>query len=132
MIIYSTMVNWQKMKIKVKNISSANEQLSVSGKNRESMLFRSSKMYTHYHWNKKRYHQIFSVFTTLQISMPHVSWRESYGQSYCMEVWVGKLESTSWKRWLIIHAELYFLSQILDQNKISLQFLHCSSTAFYK
>ena len=34
MIINSTMVNWQKMKIAVNNISSANQQLPVSGKDR--------------------------------------------------------------------------------------------------
>ena len=30
-IIYSTILNWQKMKMKMKKISSANQQLSASG-----------------------------------------------------------------------------------------------------
>ena len=46
-IIYSKMVNWQKMKIKLKNISSENQQ--ISGKDRAINAFESSKMYTRYH-----------------------------------------------------------------------------------
>ena len=37
------MVNWQKIKIKLKNISSANQQLSVSGKDRGINAFQIIK-----------------------------------------------------------------------------------------
>ena len=37
-----------------------------------------------------------------------------------MEVWVGTLETTPLKTWLIIYTELYFLLEKLDQNKINL------------
>ena len=43
MIRYSTMVNWLRMKIKVNNISSVNQHLSVSGKDRGINAFQIIK-----------------------------------------------------------------------------------------
>ena len=73
MIIYSKMVKWQKMKIKVKNILSANQQLSVYENDRGINAFQIIKNV--YPLPLKSNHQIFLIFTSLQIFMPRASWR---------------------------------------------------------
>ena len=63
--------------------SSANQQLSVSGRDRRINAFQIIKNV--YPLPLKSNHQIFSIFAALQIFVPCLSWRSSYGQSYCME-----------------------------------------------
>ena len=62
MKIYSAMVNWQKMKMKMKNISSANQQLSALGNATGTNVFQIIKNV--YLLLLKANHQIISNLTT--------------------------------------------------------------------
>ena len=89
------MVNWKKMKMKMKNISSANQQLSVSGKTTGINAFQSIKNV--YPLSLKENHQIFPILTTCHFFFTWEPFfcRETHDQSYCMEIWAGMLESIS-------------------------------------
>ena len=65
MNIYSTIFNWQKMKIKKKKISSANLQLPASGNATEISAFEIFKYV--YPLPLKANHQIFSILTVCQV-----------------------------------------------------------------
>ena len=58
--------------VKVKNILSANQQLSVSENDRGINAFQIIKNVCPL--PLKSNHQMFSIFTTLQIFIPHASW----------------------------------------------------------
>ena len=130
--IYSTMFNWQKTKMKMKKISSANQQLSAFGNATGINAFKIIKNV--YPLPLKANHQIFSILTTCQIFFSYLGTRlleivlrskllygnmSRYAGINITENMVDN-RSLSINETTNFQAELYFHLKKLDQNKINL------------
>ena len=129
MIIYSSMVNWQKMKMRKRVYHQQINSYQSLGKLLESTIFRLSKMCIES--KSSDIHNPYYMSVSF-LTWERLFWRYSYGQSYCMEIWVRMLESISLKvinRWnnKLAHWTFFSLENI-GPNKLR-KIFRCVSTS---